>query len=432
MVSSYFLIFTLIVTILLIVRRLHNFPPISRVAAYLYCFVIIFTVLYENVFPESVNLFSLEDEITSNILISTLWGFLSFIILFVIGVSLSARFFRYGMLPSELDLTPVRNYGHRSIIKPQASFILGALLVSVGSLFIFVTYQSDLMSRYEYIPRRLEGDLFVPLSRLVLMLAAVFLGWSSSRYRIPSFIMASLGFFALVGTGSRMMGLYLTTFVLCVILFSRRKRSYVCSFIGLFFAFYVSIMSINLRSLSQHGMLPYIEELLDPKSFEHIFSAASFFLYYTFVMPTYAAANTIELGSNYIKQVFFTSINPLPGYFTNWALYAPEMRINIYAPFTFFGELLAFGNGVIYLIGLIIGMTSGLIESKYNSIHLNTYSRYMYILSMVMIVFLVLLSLQYNLRSCLRFLYYSWVLIISAEVLCFLKKIMARNMLVKG
>ena len=108
------------------------------------------------------------------------------------------------------------------------------------------------------------------------------------------------------------------------------------------------------------------------------------------------------------------------------------MRINIYAPFTFFGELLAFGNGVIYLIGLIIGMTSGLIESKYNSIHLNTYSRYMYILSMVMIVFLVLLSLQYNLRSCLRFLYYSWVLIISAEVLCFLKKIMARNMLVKG
>jgi hypothetical protein len=415
MFSSYFLICILTLAIFLIVMRLNNFPLISRVAVYLFCLVIIFTLIYENFLPGSVNLFALEYKITKKLLASTLWGILSFIIVFVVGVFLSARFFQYGMHPRKVNLRLARDYSNRNIIKPQVSLILGALLVFTGTLFISLTYQGEIMSREEYIPTRLEGNILMPLLRIVFLLAAVLLALSSYRYRISSFIFMSLGFLALLGTGSRMMGLYLTIFVLCVIIFSRRKRSYVSSFIGLCFAFYVSIMSINLRSLSGHGLAHYTEVLLDPKSFEFVSSALLFFVYYTFVMPIYAAANTIRFGSNYIEKVFITSINPLPGNFTNWASYSPEMRINIFAPYTFFGELLVFGNGVIYIFGLIIGITLGLIESRYSAYHLNRYGRYFYILAMVMMIFLLLLSLQYNLRSCLRFLYYSWVLIIIAE-----------------
>ena len=111
----------------------------------------------------------------------------------------------------------------------------------------------------------------------------------------------------------------------------------------LLLSFPTSILFCNLmvwfRSKPFHGLLPQLNYLRDfPWS-----SASEWYTTnvgsYSFNITAYAAYLAPKLPTS----SFWVSVNPLPGFLTNWYEIAPSLRFNFYAPYTTIGELTNYG-----------------------------------------------------------------------------------------
>jgi hypothetical protein len=164
-------------------------------------------------------------------------------------------------------------------------------------------------------------------------------------------------------------------------------------------------VSLFTRSLSDHGLWPYLQALPDITS-SHL-SWSSILLN---LLVGFGAIGKTAFDMPPIPQGdFLVAINPLPGDLAGWYEIARSHRLNVYAPFAALGEL---GNsGWPFVVGycLAIGFVLGYLDRRMRT--LLARGQQLYGVALVGIAGLsVVLSTQYNLRSTTRLLYYALVL----------------------
>jgi hypothetical protein len=113
---------------------------------------------------------------------------------------------------------------------------------------------------------------------------------------------------------------------------------------------------------------------------------------------------------------FLTSINPLPGAFTDWESIYPELGLNRATPFSALGELAAYGWPILVGYLLVVGFLLSLAQ-RINSSLPPAARTMVSVATAAMTVLLGLDLLQYNLRSGARLIWYVIALTFLANVI---------------
>jgi hypothetical protein len=109
-----------------------------------------------------------------------------------------------------------------------------------------------------------------------------------------------------------------------------------------------------------------------------------------------------------------TCINPMPGNLTDWYSFSQRMRINIYAPYTSIGELAKFP-----IFSFIYYVFLGYYFS-YCDFHIKYFIQAKKLLvpaiTIILLLLFIMFSFEYNLRSSIRYLYYSAFILMLSKI----------------
>lgn len=114
-------------------------------------------------------------------------------------------------------------------------------------------------------------------------------------------------------------------------------------------------------------------------------------------------AGATKNSGRFTLSDFFTSINPLPGDFTNWSIKSQDLRISNYIPFSAYGEISSLGLTFTFFFFVIF---SCLVLHQYRRLFQITQNSLLVPYLHISLFFGTLfLMLQYNLRSSMRIVY---------------------------
>ena len=280
----------------------------------------------------------------------------------------------------------------------QALIILDVFLVSIlygKEIFIRDTYAVE----YNKL-----GLMLLEYSLLFL----IFLG--SILYKEKRGFSRAIAFFVTVlciGFGSRMATIYLLVyfFIIFILYLNRRKKTlyiiYGLPFILFFFGY-----NISLRYSEKHGLGPYL--YLPFSGTSEILKNTFFNIYYTLIFGVFATFKTlVKYPFNY--DYLWTSLNPSPGFLTDWYVIFKKLRINHYAPFAGIGEIFSYPN-IAFFFYFFIGMFFAYSERVIQRLFLNKKIVVGFIVFLLTSAFIPY-SFEYNLRSSVRFIYYALIFI---------------------
>ena len=170
--------------------------------------------------------------------------------------------------------------------------------------------------------------------------------------------------------------------------------------------------ALYLRSQENHGLFPHLEQL----AFNGFSSSAFGNVVGTFlvIIPVTLLGLQVPTPNNYL----FTSINPLPGRWTDWYEIAGNLLLNPWTPTGSIAQLHNLGVVQESITWIVLGYVLGLLgkfSSKLDKGKLVT------LISMALILSASLQLLQYSLRAGLRFVYAD-ILFISLVNLYYRKK----------
>jgi len=173
--------------------------------------------------------------------------------------------------------------------------------------------------------------------------------------------------------------------------------------------------ALYLRSQEQHGFFPHLEQL----AFNGFSSSAFGNVVGTFlvIIPVTLLGLQVPTPNNYL----FTSINPLPGRWTDWYEIADKLLLNPWTPTGSIAQLHNLGVVQESITWIVLGYVLGLLgkfSSKLDKGNLVT------LISMALILSASLQLLQYSFRAGLRFVYAD-ILFISVVNLYYRKKKLA-------
>jgi len=216
---------------------------------------------------------------------------------------------------------------------------------------------------------------------------------------------ASVYFVVMFAMATRMMALAPTLFALgcfCARPQSRRVRSI------LYLSFLISPVllpiPLAMRHLPVKGLIPFTAEL---SKVGHIFGVSGVFKHVAgSILIAFPLTGYVGSGHRLSFDYFLTAANPLPGPWTNWHAIQGRLLVNSFTPYNGLGELMNYGATV--------GVTCYLLLGMYFSHFDRQIRRWMTqgraLPGLVLYGFtplLVLMSLEYNLRSSFRLVYYS-------------------------
>ena len=174
--------------------------------------------------------------------------------------------------------------------------------------------------------------------------------------------------------------------------------------------------NISIRYSSSHGLIPYLSiPFTDPWV---ILEYTFFNIYYTLVFGVFATYKTLILNTpNY--DYLFTSLNPSPGFLTDWYSIYKDLRINPYAPFTSIGEIFSYPFFA-FLFYFFLGLFFAYAEKMIQYLLLNGKFLTGFTLFLLVCAFIPY-SFEYNLRSATRYIYYALIFIILNKTISKLK-----------
>jgi hypothetical protein len=175
--------------------------------------------------------------------------------------------------------------------------------------------------------------------------------------------------------------------------------------VAVLFAALASIVLLQtplaLRGSSEHGLIPYITRLFDGSpGAPGLDSAVSNILF------SYALTGAVAYHAPPIAWSWFLiSIDPRPGQFTDWYAIEPLLRVNAFTPDNALGELANHGLWMIVGSFLVVGAFFAYLDGRIRQL-LSTGPALGGLLLFALAGFFVLETLQYNLRSSSRIIYY--------------------------
>lgn len=212
-----------------------------------------------------------------------------------------------------------------------------------------------------------------------------------------------------IGFGSRMATIYLMVYFFVIfILYLNRKEKIIYILFGLPFILLFFGYNLSLRFSEKHGLGPYL--YLPFSSSSEILKNTFFNIYYTLIFGVFATFKTLVKNPlNY--DYLLTSLNPLPGFLTDWYIIYKKLRINPYAPFTGIGEIFTYPNIAFFFYFFLGGFFSHS-EKIIQKLFINKKIIIGFILFLLTSAFIPY-SFEYNLRSCVRFVYYAMFFMIA-------------------
>lgn len=178
-------------------------------------------------------------------------------------------------------------------------------------------------------------------------------------------------------------------------------------FFATIIAFLIVPIPLSLRRLNEYGLIPF---------FAAIFSGgvdwsgmANSLMNIFFSLPLAAYIKSLpRLGYAH----FIMSINPMPGWFVGWYQVASEFRVNKYIPYSGLGELMNYGWAALSAYYGVVGSLLTFLETKAR-LSKEPHKRFVVIaFGMLFAIF----SVQYNLRSCTRLIYYSVIIYVAVTM----------------
>lgn len=154
--------------------------------------------------------------------------------------------------------------------------------------------------------------------------------------------------------------------------------------------------ALYLRSQKNYGLIPHLEQL----AFNSFSSSAFGNVIGTFlvIIPVTLLGLQIPTPSNYL----FTSINPLPGRWTDWYEIAGNLLLNPWTPTGSIAQLHNLGVVQETITWIVLGYVLGLLGKFSYKLDKN---KLVTLISMALILSASLQLLQYSVRAGLRFVY---------------------------
>lgn len=213
------------------------------------------------------------------------------------------------------------------------------------------------------------------------------------------------------------MAVVFLVYIFSNLIFKNEKLLSVKIFLPIFLCLLSVLLAIQMRRTDEHGFIPYVTNILSNGiDMDLLRISLNYVTSYSYSLTAYL----IERDFN-TEQLFWKSISPIPGSIIGWSEVSNQLRVNVYVPFNAFFEL--HKKGYPYLIsyfffsGLIFSFIERTIKGK---------SLVFYLLFLILVMLFVLTSLQYNLRSSTRLIYYSLVVLFSFYLFEFFKFLAAK------
>ncbi len=164
---------------------------------------------------------------------------------------------------------------------------------------------------------------------------------------------------------------------------------------------------LTVRALPRHGLVPYTSFLWHhPQRFASPSLAfLSQNILFSYPLTGFVGFRVPALPIN----TLIVSVNPMPGGAASWYTIADTLRVNRYTPYNALGELT--NHGWVFLIAYFT--MAGILLAHFDALYLHFKGRVRVIVRIVALaisLFFVLTSLQYNLRTGTRLLYYGLIL----------------------
>ena len=403
-ISYLFLLFAFVKT-----RKYFIFSPVDIFVLF-FSSVLVLSISYHHLMPEQVkfNFFNFDLIKTKN-LIKTITVYLSMLIFFILG-------YLFFFIKDKKYRDTVKHkinipsFDNTKLNNKTLPFVL-ILLFSFSAFLVFLDYGFELFQRSNYIPKKDSSykTIYQLLFIVVSLIAAVI--YKSNKF-LSIFIVLGITIMTL-GIGSRYASINLLLFGIILSMSINYKKRYLfylffIPFIVLFFGY-----NIALRSESNgHGLIPYLKvtfqkpDVILKYTFKNI--------YYTFIFGFYATSETLIHYRNPNLHKLYSCLSPLPGFMTDWYMYAKNMRLNIYAPYTSIGEISCYSVAS-YIYYFIMGYYFTFIDKFIKIQFLLKKYVFALLLFLTLLIFMVL-SFEYNLRSSNRYLYYSYFIYIIAVI----------------
>jgi hypothetical protein len=265
-----------------------------------------------------------------------------------------------------------------------------------------MTYGKEIIIRSNYLPD--ISRAFTLIIKVLSFIEIILLGIAYRKYKFESVLYFLLIVLISLGTGSRVVFLFLLIYFSILFISQGNKTMNKIKFsINIFISILFLAYLMQLRGLSSHGILPYLKNLTAPEG--NFLRDFYFNIYYSLIFGFYVTIRTLQ-EAQFDWNIIFISLNPLPGTLTGWYDYAETMRVNIFAPYTLHGRIFKMGMPFTICYFLTTGILFGLFEKKIRSF-LNSGHRVLALVLLLLVILYIVYGFEYNLRSAFRYIYYA-------------------------
>ena len=217
-----------------------------------------------------------------------------------------------------------------------------------------------------------------------------------------------------LGTGSRICFIFLVIYILVTYFLSKKFNILrkIKLFIILFLSFLFLAYVMQLRSLEDHGVIPYITYFF--MMGDEVLEAFMFNIYYILIYGVFVTIGTLKTATA-DWNIILTNISPLPGFLTNWYELAPKRRINLYAPYSTHGEVFKMGKWFSFIFFFWIGIMFSFFEKKTRRI-LTKGGYFKVFILIILLILHIFYAYEYNMRSSVRYIYYAFVYLFTLDI----------------
>lgn len=294
----------------------------------------------------------------------------------------------------------------RSVSLPSVRLLRRAFLLCLlpAVLIIVSAGLADLMDRKWYLGED-SGSLVgvgASLGMAALALLGVIAGASRGYLRVLALILVLIYFVLFLSFGSRRMVLVLPIFALGVFAAKMTRRAKLCLLLAVLSSLILLPVPLQLRALSRHGLVPYVNALPDLFIGGDAGIAALNNLFFSFPLAGTVAYRVGDIPFSSI----WTELNPLPGTFTSWYEIAPTLRLNTFTPYSAVGEVANAGMPMVFIFWMGLGITYAYLEKRIACMIVERREAIALIVLALTVMF-AFVCLQYNLRNSIRLVLYA-------------------------
>jgi hypothetical protein len=292
----------------------------------------------------------------------------------------------------------------RGIKLNAQSYRLIAIAASLPLLVLVVSYGPDKLLERSYYSQKIVGFAILSSATTQLSLAAIAaLGclWAARKYRTWVLILVTVSSLTFLGLGSRRLALIPILFSLGMLAVNASRRSKLIMIASCALSLYLIGLSLKLRAMASHGIVPYLGALPGTIADEHPWAATG-----QNILISFAIIEQTAFGPQFPMRDLYISLTPLPGNLAGWYDIALYHRLNTYTPAAGLGELGNAGWVATAIVCLVFGAVLAWLEIR--SKKLLAAGKQVVGLTLIVLCALFLpFFIQYNLRAATRMLYYA-------------------------